>query len=72
MRAHRNDVYAFPARDCARDGLTVDGVVAAFLAVRAEVLVGEPELVEMAHDLLLEGIAAVVTSDRNHSQYLDF
>jgi len=53
-------------------GLAVDGVVAALFAVRAEVLVGKAQLVEMAHDLLLEGKTAVVTSDRNHKQYLDF
>ena len=70
--ADEDAALAFPARDRARDGLTVDGVVAALITVSAEVLVGKAQLVEMAHDLLLEGIAAVVTSDRNHIQYLDF
>ena len=70
--ADEDAALAFAARDRARHGLTVDGVVAALLAVGAEVLIGEPELVKMAHDLLLEGIAAVVTSDRNHKKYLDF
>ena len=32
----------------------------------------DAKVVQMAHDLLLEGKAAVVTSDRNHIQYLDF
>ena len=70
--ADEDAALAFTARDRARDGFAVDGVVAAFLAVGAEVLIGKAQLVEMAHDLLLEGIAAVVTSDRNHIQYLDF
>ena len=70
--ADEDAALAFTARDRAGHSLAVDGVVAALLAVGAEVLVGKAQLVEMAHDLLLEGIAAVVTSDRNHIQYLDF
>ena len=70
--ADEDAALAFPTRDRARNGLAVDGVVAAFLAVRAKVLIGKAQLVQMAHDLLLEGKAAVVTSDRNHIQYLDF
>ena len=70
--ADEDAALALPGRDGARNGLAVDGVVAAFLAVGAEVLIGKAQLVQMAHDLLLEGKAAVVTSDRNHKQYLDF
>ena len=69
---HEDAALTLPGRDGARNGLAVDGVVAAFLAVGAEVLIGKAQLVQMAHDLLLEGKAAVVTSDRNHIQYLDF
>ena len=66
-------IYIDPTvRDGAGHGLAVDGVVAALFAVRAEVLVGKAQLVEMAHDLLLEGKTAVVTSDRNQKQYLEF
>ena len=70
--ADEDAALVLPARDGAGHGLAVDGVVAALFAVRAEVLVGKAQLVQMAHDLLLEGKAAVVTSDRNHKQYLDF
>ena len=70
--ADEDAALVLPARDGAGHGLAVDGVVAALFAVRAEVLVGKAQLVEMAHDLLLEGKTAVVTSDRNHKQYLDF
>ena len=70
--ADEDAALALAGRDGARNGLAIDGVVAAFLTVGAEVLIGKAQLVQMAHDLLLEGKAAVVTSDRNHIQYLDF
>ena len=64
--ADQNASVAVAVRYRMGDRLSVNGIVAAILRVGAEVLIFKSTLGKVLHYLLLECIAAVVTTDRNH------
>lgn len=68
--ADKDSLFVLPFRNAARGALGVFGIVAARFGIGADILKLDALFLQVRHQLLLEGVAAVVRCNNDHDVYL--